>query len=105
MLGASSEERGFDEEPTVGPVLTLLREAWRLLPGVDEHTIVALRAGLRPMLPDGVPAVGRLSSQVVLATGHHRHGVLMAPATATAIARGLRDGAWPHDLSPARLAR
>lgn len=103
VVGASSEERGFDTDPAVGPVLTLLREAWRMLPGLDDHHIAALRAGLRPMLPDGVPAVGPLGDGVVLAAGHHRHGVLMAPATAAVVAHGLVTGQWPEGLSPARL--
>lgn len=94
VVGASMEEKGFDTEPTVGVVQGLLREAWRLLPGVEEHAIVALRAGLRPMLPDGAPRVGPIAPQVVLATGHHRHGVLMAPATAARVTRGIVDGSW-----------
>jgi glycine oxidase len=90
VVGASMEDRGFDDAPTAGVVMNLLREAWRVLPGCDEHRIVELRAGLRPMWGDGTPHVGPTADpRVWAATGHHRHGVLMAPETARRVADAL----------------
>jgi glycine oxidase len=90
VVGASMEDRGFDDAPTAGVVMNLLREAWRVLPGCDEHRIVELRTGLRPMWGDGSPHLGPTADpRVWAATGHHRHGVLMAPETARRVADGV----------------
>jgi glycine oxidase len=72
---------------TGGAVLELLREAYRVLPEVAELEFAGARAGLRPGTPDNAPLVGagRIEG-LVLATGHYRNGVLLAPLTAEAVA-------------------
>jgi glycine oxidase len=83
VLGASVEERGFDVEPDVGGVYELLREAHEVVPGVSELKIEELCVGLRPGMPDNAPAIGAGAPQgLMLATGHHRNGILLAPLTA-----------------------
>ncbi|MEA2140474.1 MAG: glycine oxidase [Solirubrobacteraceae bacterium] len=83
VLGASVEERGFDVEPDAGGVYELLREAHEVVPGVSELKIEELCVGLRPGMPDNAPAIGAGSPQgLMLATGHHRNGILLAPLTA-----------------------
>lgn len=83
VLGATVEERGFDVEPDVGGVYELLREAHEVVPGVSELKIEELCVGLRPGMPDNAPAIGAGSPEgLVLATGHHRNGILLAPLTA-----------------------
>ena len=83
MLGASVEERGFDVEPDVGGVYELLREAHEIVPGISELKIEELCVGLRPGMPDNAPAIGAGSPEgLLLATGHHRNGILLAPLTA-----------------------
>jgi glycine oxidase len=83
VLGASVEERGFDVEPDVGGVYELLREAHEVVPGVSELKIEELCVGLRPGMPDNAPAIGAGSPRgLMLATGHHRNGILLAPLTA-----------------------
>ncbi len=83
VLGASVEERGFDVEPDVGGVYELLREAHEVVPGISELKIEELCVGLRPGMPDNAPAIGAGSPEgLVLATGHHRNGILLAPLTA-----------------------
>ena len=87
ILGATMEEAGFDDAVTAGGVLELLREAYRLLPEVAEMEVVEVAAGLRPGSPDNVPIVGRSEMKgLVLATGHHRNGILLAPLTGEAVA-------------------
>ena len=93
ILGATMEEAGFDEAVTAGGVLELLREAYRLLPEVAETEVVEVAAGLRPGSPDNVPIVGRSEMEgLVLATGHHRNGILLAPLTGEAVADVLEGG-------------
>ncbi|MDQ6775949.1 MAG: glycine oxidase ThiO [Actinomycetota bacterium] len=90
VLGATMEERGFDQSVTAGGVFELLREAIELVPGFSELEIDECSAGLRPATPDGVPAIGPGAvAGLHWATGHHRGGVLLAPLTAELVLAGL----------------
>jgi len=90
IVGATVEERGFDTTVTAGGVHELLREAYRLLPEIAELELLEAAAGLRPGTPDNMPLIGPGALQrLVLATGHYRNGVLLAPLTAERIAEVL----------------
>ena len=90
IVGATQEERGFDTAVTAGGVHELLREAYRVLPDVAEMELAGTIAGLRPGTPDNLPIVGRGAVDgLVLATGHFRNGILLAPLTADAVAATL----------------
>ena len=92
VVGATSEERGFDTAVTAGGVHELLREAYRLLPEVAEMELIGAVAGLRPGTPDNLPLVGPGAVDgLLLATGHYRNGILLAPLTANTIADLLAD--------------
>jgi glycine oxidase len=87
VAGATVEEMGFDTAVTAGGVHELLREAYRLLPDVAEMEWVGASAGLRPGTPDNLPLVGPGAIDgLVLATGHFRNGILLAPLAAQAVA-------------------
>ena len=97
VLGATVEERGFDLAVTAGGVYELLREAYRVLPEVAELELTQAVAGLRPGTPDNAPVIGRGALDgLVLATGHYRNGILLAPVTADAVA-ALAAGERPPD--------
>jgi glycine oxidase len=81
VVGATVEERGFDKTVTAGAVFDLLRAAIELVPDVAELEVVEVDAGLRPATPDNYPIIER-RGDVVIATGHFRNGVLLAPLTA-----------------------
>ncbi|HEX6666251.1 MAG TPA: glycine oxidase ThiO [Solirubrobacterales bacterium] len=90
VVGATVEEQGYDTAVTAGGVHELLREAYRLLPDVAEMELVDALAGLRPGTPDNLPIVGPGEIDgLILATGHFRNGVLLAPLTAERIASEL----------------
>jgi glycine oxidase len=90
IVGATSEEQGFDTAVTAGGVHELLREAYRLLPDVAEMELVDAMAGLRPGTPDNLPLIGPGAIEgLVLATGHYRNGILLAPLTADLVAEQL----------------
>ena len=100
VLGATVEESGFDTAVTAGGAYTLLRDAHQLLPGVLELELVEIHAGLRPGSPDNAPLLGPSPLPgLVLATGHHRNGVLLAPATADAMAAYLATGQLDDDVA------
>ncbi len=86
VVGASQEERGFDTTVTAGATRELLDDAAAIVPGIDELELTETIAGLRPTTPDNAPAIGwsRLPG-LMIATGHHRNGVLLAPITADAV--------------------
>jgi glycine oxidase len=87
VVGATVEEMGFDTAVTAGGVHELLREAYRLLPDVAEMELVDAVAGLRPGTPNNLPLVGPGAVDgLVLATGHYRNGILLAPLAAQAVA-------------------
>ncbi len=86
LVGATVEEQGFDTAVTAGGVHELLREAYRLLPEVAEMELLDATAGLRPGTPDNLPLVGPGAIEgLLLATGHYRNGILLAPLAAEQI--------------------
>ncbi|WP_345714289.1 FAD-dependent oxidoreductase, partial [Kineococcus glutinatus] len=101
VLGATSEELGFDETVTAGGVHALLRDAQALVPAVGEAELVETAARCRPGSPDNAPIVGAGALPgLVLATGHHRNGMLLAGVTGEGIADLLTAGELPGHLRP-----
>ncbi|HEX5567052.1 MAG TPA: glycine oxidase ThiO [Streptomyces sp.] len=101
VLGATSEERGWDTTVTAGGVYELLRDAHELVPGITELPLVETRAGLRPGTPDNAPLLGPTELPgLQMATGHHRNGVLLAPLTGDALAHCLTTGEVPEEIRP-----
>lgn len=106
IVGATTEERGFDATVTAGGVHELLREAYRLLPDVAEMELVEAMAGLRPGTPDNLPLIGPGALDgLILACGHYRNGILLAPLTGKAVAGLLAGGELPDSLAAANPAR
>ena len=91
VLGATMEERGFDETVTAGGLYELLRDAGELVPGIHELVVEELAAGLRPSTPDNAPLLGRDAEieGLIWATGHHRNGILLTPVTADIVVAAL----------------
>lgn len=108
VLGATSEELGFDQTVTVGGVAELLADARELLPGITELALAESSAGLRPGSPDNAPMIGPSELPgLVIATGHYRNGILLTPVTADAIATLVAEGALPDEFTsfdPRRFA-
>ncbi len=101
IVGATTEELGWDTTVTAGGLYELLRDAHEVLPGVTELELVETLAGLRPGSPDNAPLLGptRLPG-LVLATGHHRNGVLLTPVTGDVLAEVLTTGEPPPHARP-----
>ncbi len=107
VVGATSEEQGYDTTVTAGGVYELLRDAHELVPGITELPLVETSAGLRPGSPDNAPLLGPTAlPDLVAATGHYRNGVLLTPVTADLVAEYLATGAVPElaaAFSPTRF--
>ena len=100
VVGASSEEVGFDLKPRAGAVYELLRDAQSLVPLLGEAHFVEVSTSLRPGSPDNAPIIGPSSAAgLVLATGHYRNGILLTPVTADGVADLITTGSLPDVLS------
>ncbi|MGW0556606.1 glycine oxidase ThiO [Streptomyces sp. NPDC002926] len=101
VIGATSEELGWDTTVTAGGVYELLRDAHELVPGITELPLTETRAGLRPGSPDNAPLLGPTALPGLhLATGHHRNGVLLTPVTGDVMATVLVTGELPDEARP-----
>ncbi|WP_405879225.1 glycine oxidase ThiO [Streptomyces sp. NBC_01136] len=101
VVGATSEELGWDTTVTAGGVYELLRDAHELVPGITELPLTETRAGLRPGSPDNAPLLGPTGLDgLLLATGHYRNGVLLTPVTGDAMAHVLTTGELPDEARP-----
>lgn len=101
VVGATSEELGWDTTVTAGGVYELLRDAHELVPGITELPLTETRAGLRPASPDNAPLLGPTELDgLLLATGHYRNGVLLTPVTGDAMAHALTTGELPEVARP-----
>ncbi|GAB3868724.1 glycine oxidase ThiO [Nocardioides maradonensis] len=87
VIGATSEEHDGPPVVTVEGVHVLLDAARELLPGLDRAEFVEAVARDRPATADHLPLIGPVGEDgVLLAAGHGRNGVLLAPLTAQLIA-------------------
>ena len=91
LVGSSRERRGFDLAVEEGVGDAILERAARLAPGVRGLPVAEAWAGLRPWLPDRLPAIGasRAVPGLWVATGHEGAGVALGPVTGRAVAQAL----------------
>jgi glycine oxidase len=101
VVGATQYEAGFDDEVTAGGVRDLLTYAERVMPGIAEYGLTECAAGLRAGSRDNLPLVGWLEPGVLVAAGHHRNGLLLAPITADAVRAMVTGAAPPADMKVA----
>jgi glycine oxidase len=101
VVGATVEEQGFDVRATAGGVFELLRDAYEILPGIAELELLEVAVGLRPGSPDNAPMIGPTGLPgVLLATGHYRNGILLAPITADAVVALAQRDSLPLEVAP-----
>ena len=101
VVGATVEEMGFDTSVQAGAVHALLRDAVAVVPALAECRFSEALAGLRPGTPDNAPLVGPAGPDgLVLATGHYRNGVLLAPLTAAAVVAAVNGSPLPEAFAP-----
>lgn len=88
LVGSTLEHVGFDKKITREARSSLEQSARAILPRLDEMKPVAQWAGLRPGSPQGIPVIGRIQSldNLSVSAGHHRNGLVLAPASARLLA-------------------
>lgn len=100
VVGATMVWSGFDKTEDADAIGRLATNARRLLPALRDAPIVETWTGLRPRLHTGLPCLTEVRPGLIIATGHFRNGVLLAPLTARCVA-ALVGGTRPEvDLAP-----
>ncbi len=110
LVGSSRERRGFDLSVDEAVSAAMLERAFALMPGLRELAVDAAWAGLRPWLPDHLPAIGPSGAVagLWLATGHEGAGVALGPVTGRMVAQlyaGEAPIVDPAPFSPTRFLR
>jgi len=83
VVGSTLEFVGFRRGVTADGLAKLLATATKTVPSLGEATVARTWSNFRPYTEDKTPIVGmRGIDGLVLATGHHRSGILLAPVTA-----------------------
>jgi len=83
IAGSTIEYEGFDRTVTASGMKKILANAIALVPGLEKARIEETWAGLRPDSPDHLPILGPTDKEgLLIATGHFRGGILLAPVTA-----------------------
>ena len=101
IVGATVEERGFDPALTAGGMLALLDGAWRTVPAIEELPIIETWVGFRPGSRDDAPMLGPSGIDgLVIATGHHRNGILLTPITTAVMSALVLTGRLPDIALP-----
>jgi glycine oxidase len=98
VVGATVEDAGFDDTATEEATRTLMAHAIRAVPAVAELELVEAVASLRPGTPDDGPLIGEWEGLLV-AGGHYRNGILLAPITADAVAALLVGAEPPSEVA------
>lgn len=106
VIGATMEDKGFDDQLTGGGLLHLLRETWEVLPGIEELPLLECWAGFRPTSRDDAPILGPSGiAGLTYATGQHRHGILFTPLLGSCVAHYIKEGTLPAVATPFTQAR
>ena len=106
IVGATSEEMGFDTRLTAGGIFELLRGAWEAVPGIYELPLLETWTGLRPGSRDNAPILGETPLEnLIYATGHYRNGILLTPITAYEISKLILTGEISETIVPFQLDR
>lgn len=101
LVGATVEEGDWQGYNTPRGIQSLLDRAIRLYPGLQDWPLHELWWGFRPATPDKLPILGRgLADNLILATGHYRYGILLAPMTAKLLADLITGGQESPWLQP-----
>ncbi|HEX6276673.1 MAG TPA: glycine oxidase ThiO [Polyangiaceae bacterium] len=103
LVGSTLEFVGYRREVTAGAVRDLLGAAIRLVPALASAEFRTSWSSFRPYTTSERPLIGATSVPgLVLATGHYRNGILLAPVTARVVAAVVRGVRPPVPLSPFR---
>jgi glycine/D-amino acid oxidase-like deaminating enzyme len=102
LIGGTSTRGAWEKTVSAGSLALMIRRAARMAPELAEATLLRTWAGLRPLSALRRPIIAPLRgySNVVVATGHHRAGILLAPITGRLVAELIGGGPTSVPLHP-----
>ncbi len=108
LIVASTKEpdAGWDLTPTRAAQRFLLERAYGVIPALRGLDVAEQSVGLRPAVDDHLPVIGSGGRRGLwIATGHYRHGILLAPATAHWLAEAMISEYLPEAIAAYGLER
>jgi len=106
VIGTTAEYAGFDKSVTAEGLQSILNGAMKFAPFLKDCVFLRAWAGLRPDTSDHLPILGYSKlDNLILATGHFRHGILLAPITAQQISELVLNRTTSFALEPYRPGR
>lgn len=109
VAGSTSENVGFEKRVTPAGMRKIFDAALELCPALADAEVVETWSGLRPGTPDDLPILGPTDLDgLLIATGHYRNGILLAPITAKLVREWIVNGRTEFDaaaFSPLRFSR
>jgi glycine oxidase len=107
VIGSTVEEVGFNKTVTLEGVTFLAQRAAQMVPATKNFPMLMSWAGLRPGCPDRIPHIAPHpeNPKVIVAVGHFRNGILLAPATGKMVASMVDGVPSPMDASPFAFQR
>jgi glycine oxidase len=107
LVGATSEEAGFDHGTTPRGLAALRAIAARAIPALARAPVLEHWSGFRPVTPDALPILDRDPDQggLFYACGFSRNGILLAPWAADQVATLVATGSAPSAIAPFTLGR
>jgi glycine oxidase len=107
LVGATSEDVGFDDGPTPRGIAGLMSAAAEVIPLIEDLPLIETWAGFRPATRDDLPIIGPDPDLrgLIYATGHFRNGILLAPVTAACVAALIADEPPPVPLDAFSISR
>ena len=102
VIGSTEASHVHDRRPTLGGVASLSKAAVQLIPSLSPAPFLDAWGGLRPGTPDDRPILGPVGDweNLLIATGHYRNGVLLAPITGQIISALVLGESPPIDIFP-----
>lgn len=109
VAGSTLESAGYEKRVTSGGIAKILSAVNELAPELADAEVVETWCGLRPGTPDQLPILGPTEMEgLMIATGHYRNGILLAPVTAKLIAEWIVERRTSLDwarFNPLRFGR
>ena len=109
VAGSTSESAGFEKRVTPEGMKKIFDAATELVPALAGAEIGETWSGLRPGTPDDLPILGPTDIDgLLIATGHYRNGILLAPVTAKLMRQWIVEGNTAFDaaaFSPLRFKK
>lgn len=100
LIGSTLEFVGFTKGVTARGIRDLLTSATKLLPALEQAELTKTWSNFRPYTGDHLPLLGPCGVRgLVIASGHYRTGILLAPATAKIVAALALGRRPPIDIS------